>query len=166
MVTRRNMVLCSREEGRDLSQPCDKNPHTNGKFIKSKATTQRMPPKSSITQRLQRRSEQGQHIHVVPSPHPFVSQRTKERYVLGCRRTNTRPIVISMNNGSYCRRRRSFTIFKFDEIKFMSRFRESDNMPNFSKSPTHLCTVSSMTEMSSTVMNRMNKIIVPRQFLH
>ena len=144
MVTRRNMVLCSREEGRDLSQPCDKNPHTNGKFIKSKATTQRMPPKSSITQRLQRRSGQGQHIHVVPTPHPFFSQLTKEKSVQCCRRTNIRPNVISMNNGSYCRRRRSFSIFKFDEIKFMPRFRESDSRPNFSKSPTHLCAISSM----------------------
>ena len=31
---------------------------------------------------------------------------------------STRPIVLSMINGSYCRRRRRLTIFEPDEMKF------------------------------------------------
>ena len=41
-----------KRKGRDLTQPYDRSPYTDGKNLKSNVTTQRTPPKTSITQRL------------------------------------------------------------------------------------------------------------------
>ena len=60
-------------------------------------------------------------------PHRLTSQSAilKEESVHGCRGPITRPIVFSMIHGSYCRRRRRFTIFITTNICIFNFFMTS-----------------------------------------
>ena len=58
--------------------------------------------------------------HKVPTALLVRVQRLRNDLYKAVKWPSTRPIVISMITGSYCRRRRHFTIFEPDEMKFVS----------------------------------------------
>ena len=58
--------------------------------------------------------------HIVPTALLVRVQRLRNDLYKAVKGPSTRPIVFSMISGSYCRRRRRFTIFEPDEMKFDS----------------------------------------------
>ena len=54
--------------------------------------------------------------HIVPSVLLFIVQCFRKSLYKAVQVPSTRPIVLSMINGSYCRRRRRLTIFEPDEM--------------------------------------------------
>ena len=56
--------------------------------------------------------------HIVTTALCVRSQCLRKGMYKVVERPSTRPIVLSMINGSYCRRRRRLTIFEPDEVKF------------------------------------------------
>ena len=65
------------------------------------------------------RFRQGCHILVTTALLVRV-QRLRNHLYKAVQWPNTRPIVLSMITGSYCRRRRRFTMFEPNEMKFVS----------------------------------------------
>ena len=58
--------------------------------------------------------------HIVPTALLVIEQRLRNDLYKAVQGPSTRPIVISMITGSYYRRRRRFTIFEPNEMKFVS----------------------------------------------
>ena len=56
--------------------------------------------------------------HIVPTALLVSVQCFRKGLYKAVQGPSTRPIVLSMINGSYCRRRRRLTIFEPDEMKF------------------------------------------------
>ena len=65
--------------------------------------------------------------HIVPTTLLVRVQCFRKSLHKALQGPSTRPIVVSMINGSYCRRRRRLTIFEPDEMKFGVEYVHNDN---------------------------------------